>query len=491
MSGHINYYDILEVPHGSDISIVDKSYKKLLVKWHPDKNPKNRAEAEEKTKSINEAYTILSDEKSKQIYDTHGYEGLQGGAGDAVGVDPSQMFEMLNQMGMGGMLGQMIGGMGGSSQGPDENCGVPNIGEQFHISLSDAFNGKVLKRKIDRMDLCTKCDGSGTKDKTSDLNCKTCNGNSPQTARFGMMCMQCKNSGIDASVEKCKKCNGKKYSESTVELEVTVPRGVFTKCKVVLKEQGNQIPKDNSENYKGKPKQKERSDVIFVIVVDNQDNKHGFTRGPQLSERGIDPANMRTDIKVSFAESISGFYKEIKHLDGHKVKFSVSEPCRHGDVFIVKNEGMPRVTKTVFITENGKKADSNDNPNQKFGDLVVCIEVEHPKSLEIDSEVKGKLVKLLDGKPLKVPAKTTLAQVFTLEQFKKDEQIQIQTEQMKKKYDKKHGKKQHKCEDEDCEEDHEENSEDGSSDDEGDGFVGFGRPGMGRQQVHMQECNQS
>jgi DnaJ-class molecular chaperone len=478
MSEHVNYYDILEVPHGSDISIVDKSYKKLLIKWHPDKNPKNRAEAEKKTKSINEAYTVLSDEKSKQIYDTHGYEGLQGGIGDTVGVNPGQMFEMLNQIGgIGGMLGQMIGG---TSQGPDENCGVENIGEQIHISLSDAFNGKVIKKKIDRMDLCAKCDGSGTKDKTSDINCKSCNGNSPQTARFGMMCMQCKNSGIDNSVEKCKKCNGGKYSESTVELEVTIPRGVFTKCKVVLKEQGNQIPK-------GKPKQKERSDIIFVIVVDNEDEEHAFKRGPQLSEKGIDPANMQTDIKVSFSESISGFYKEIKHLDGHKVKFSVSEPCRHGDVFIVKNEGMPRVTKTLFITENGKKAESIDNPNQKFGDLVVCVEVEHPKSLEIDSEVKNKLVKLLDGKPLKVPAKTTLAQVFTLEQFKKDEQIQIQTEQMKKKYDKKNGKKQHKYEDEDCEDNDEENSENGSSDD---GFAGFGRPGMGRQQVHVQECKQ-
>ena len=460
MSNHVNYYDVLEIQKTATMNEIKKAYTVLAKKWHPDRNPNNVEEATQKFKEISEAYGVLSDEEKKAVYDKHGIEGLQENGGG--GMDPRQMFEqMMGMMGMGGMGGMMdIGQMMGMMQQQQEDDEIPDVQIGLPLTMAEAFTGAVVKKEIERFNLCQKCDGTGAKDKVSDLCCKSCNGNSVATARFGHGCKDCKNTGFDPAVEKCKKCNGTMGVKETVELEVTVPAGVFHKYPVVLKGEGHAIPPN-----KAKDLGKNRSDAVFIVVGANEDDGKVFKRGPQIPEKGgVDPSDLLTELEIPFVDSISGFYKEIKHLDGHKVKIAHSEPCRHGDVFVIKGEGMPRLGKAG-----------------KFGDLVVQLSVEHPKKAGIEAEVRNKVVKLLDGKHFKIPAKTTPSLLITMEQYRKDALIQSQSAQMKKQYGK--GKKnKHQCEDDECEHENEDDSDD-DSDDGSDGGFGGRRP-----QMQVQQC---
>lgn len=436
MANHVNYYDVLEISKTSSSEEIKKGYNKLAKKWHPDRNPDKVEEATEKFKEIAAAYAVLSDPQKKEIYDKHGYEGLQQSSDGSSSIDPMEMFEQL-QKAMGGMGG--FGGfseMFGMQQQEDENGGVPDLQVPLRISLKDAYNGKKTTVEVERIALCDKCDGTGAKDKTAEISCKQCDGSGKTTVQMRQgpfmqiaqtVCKTCKGSGINPNVEKCKKCDGNKGSKETVKLEVTVPRGVFEKFPVVVEEEGHAIPKDNIRGTRTK------TDVV-VVILDAQSDET-FKRGPLIPEKGgIDPADLMIDIDVSFAESLSGFYKEIPHLDGHNIKILMSEPCRHGDTYVVRGEGMPRHNKTGH-----------------FGDLVVQFNVEHPKTALVDEKLKSKVVDSLGGKHFKVPKKTTPHEMITIEQYRKDAKIKSTSEKMRQQFKKGHGR--HKCDDEDCDED--------------------------------------
>lgn len=432
-----DYYEILEVSKNSSLQEIEKSYKQLVQKWHPDKKAnKNNPEASEKYKEITEAYDVLSDENKRAIYDLHGHEGLQSEIEGEYGMNISEVFQAIGQQGLGAMLGGMFGQMmhGSVQMQEDDNCGVPNVNVRVMLNLNQAYNGTTIKQKIDRIDFCNKCNGTGTKDKNTDLTCKACNGQSPISSRFGMMCPVCRNTGLDPKVEKCKKCNGAKGIETQVDIEIPIPKGVFHGCKIILLGQGHEIPKDRKKGNKS------RTDLIVVIMGAHEDSEGIFKRGPEITEGNVDPFNLLITLDVSFVESISGFYREVEHVDGHKIKFALLEPCRHGDSFVIKGEGVPKLARTMFaIGNDGKiiKEDVDDKVHKKFGDLVVQINVEHPKSSNMSSEVRTKIIKLLDGKQPKIQSKNILAQLITFEQYKKNEQIREDTEKMKKEYNKK------------------------------------------------------
>lgn len=482
MTDHVNYYDILEIPQGSEIDEVEKAFKKLAKKWHPDKN-KNNKEAEKKYKDITEAYSILTDENKKQVYDKFGIDGLRGGVGETTHTGPEQVFQIMNQMGMGGMLGNMMGMMQQREQ-EDENCGISNVQVPLQILLEDAYTGKKIKQNVKRLDLCSKCEGTGAKNKEQDTTCTVCNGNSKMTAHMGMMCGACKNTGFNPAIEKCKKCNGKKGIETEVEVEVTVPRGVFNKTRIILKEEGHEIPKNRT--FKGK--HKDRSDLEFIILSPNESEDGKLKRGVELIENVVDPSDMFTTIEIPFVDSLSGFVHEIDHLDGHKVKVCFPDSCRHMDMLVVKGEGMPRLGKNKIVIKKGD--DYTEPKNVEFGNLVVQVEVQHPKELEMDSDVKAKVVKLLGGKQFKT--QKGVPNSITLEQHIKDFEIQFNSERMKESYSKKKVSK-HQCDEKDCNEDHDLQEYDTDSDESDGGNGGFNQfnglpPGA---QMHVQECTQS
>jgi DnaJ-class molecular chaperone len=404
MTSKLDYYEILNIAKTATEDEIKKSYKTLARKWHPDRNPGNTEEAEKMFKIVSEAYTVLSNPEKKLIYDKYGIDGLkeseQGGGGSNHhgfdGFDPMEMFK------------NMFGGGGGG--GGDD---VPDVRTTLKLKLEDCYNGKTVKHKISRHSFCNKCNGSGTKTGQNG-ECKKCKGQGNVMAMVGpgmmtqMPCKSCKGCGIDPSIEKCKKCNGQKFYKEEVEIDIVIPKGVYNKYPIVIEGQGNAVPPDEIEDAG-----KERSNVVCFVI---EDPHPVFQRGLVIPEKGkVDFSDLLIELNVSFAESICGFYKEIKHIS-HKVQFVLKEPCRHGDVYVIKGEGMSKMK------------------GSEFGDLFIRINVEHPKECKMSTDTKHKIAKLLHIKPVNIPTDVVPSELIPIDKYKLDAKIQSETENMKEKY---------------------------------------------------------
>lgn len=412
MSSHTDYYKILEVSKSASDDEIKANYRLLAKKWHPDKNPDRKEEAEKKFKEIGEAYAVLSNPEKKSIYDKHGIEGLKGSEGGGGGFNPFEMFEQM----MGGGMGAMFGMGGGDDRVPDLRTGL-------RVSMADLYTGKTVEQEIERTIFCKKCEGTGTKDK-SEGKCKKCNGQGQGLVMLGpghfaqTACNSCKGSGLDPSVEKCKKCAGKKFSKETVTIDVTIPKGAFNKYPIIVENEGHQIPPDEVESVG-----RERSNAVFFVM---EEPDKVFKRGVVIEEKGtVDPADLLIEIDITFSESIVGFYKEIRHVDGHKVQMVMPDSVRHGDTVVIKNEGMPRL-------------DSDE-----FGDLIVRINVQHLKDVKLNGSSKRKIIKLFGEEPPEIPEGIKPAKLITIEQYRKDAKIRTESEHMKNKYKHRKSKSKH------------------------------------------------
>jgi DnaJ-class molecular chaperone len=440
MTDHIDYYEVLNINKNASEEEIKKNYRALAKKWHPDKNPNNKEEAEKKFKEIAEAYAVLSDPDKKQIYDKHGIDGLKGSEGHGHDFGGFNPFDLFKQM--------MTGMTGGHSEVPD--C-INNI----NVSLEDLYSGVTMDEEIERFSVCDKCKGCGGKHGT-DITCKKCKGQGQMIIQIGpgMMtqapCKDCRGSGISNSADKCKKCNGQKFAKETVTLSVTIPKGAFMKYPIVIEDEGNAVPPDEVDSVG-----QSRSKAVFVVVEEQHEI---FKRGVVIPEkRKIDYSDLLIELDVPFVESLIGFTKEIKHLDGRVLNFQYNEPCRHGDIVVVVGEGMPNI----------------NDPN-KNGDLFVRINVEHPKGITLTQSGKQQLNKLLTGKD-KLKQNKNLENVVPLvsfEKYKLDAKIQATTDSLKEEYKnrKRHNKK-HKNDSNDDTSD--------SDDNDGNPFAQFANMGGG------------
>jgi DnaJ homolog subfamily A member 2 len=159
-SNHTEYYELLGVPTDCDERALKTAYRKLAVKYHPDKNP-NNPEANEKFKNISHAYEVLSDPQKREIYDKYGEEGLQGGAGGP-SMDASSIFEAF-------FPGFARGGGQRHRTGED-------IAFRLAVDLKHLYNGTVKKLKVSRTILCSSCDGSGATRAGASQSCRSCSG---------------------------------------------------------------------------------------------------------------------------------------------------------------------------------------------------------------------------------------------------------------------------------------------------------------------------
>ena len=415
MSQQLDYYDVLGISKDATLEEIKKVYKKLAIKWHPDKNLNNVEEAKNKFQDISVAYGVLSDPKKREIYDKYGHEGLeQSGGGQP--VDPSEIFEQFRSM---GGVGEMMGNMFGMGQRENKNGGVPDVQIPFEISLKDAYNGKKTNVEFERVTSCEKCDGTGAKNKNDDISCKKCDGSGVMTIQMQngpfrqiaqIKCNVCKGSGNNPNIEKCKKCDGDKGVKEVANIEITIPKGVHQKVPIIIENQGHSIPK---EHVKGNITR-----TNLIVIITNVEDDKVFKRGPVIAEKGkVDFADLMIELEISFMESLTGFYKEVEHLDGHHVKISINEPCRHGDTYVIKGQGMPKLNK----------------PTQ-FGDLVVQFNVEHPKKLASDDKLKSKFIELFGGKEFKLPKKKVPHSMISIDQYRNDEKIKARSEKMRNQF---------------------------------------------------------
>ena len=311
-----DYYEILEITRTSDKETIKKAYRKMALKYHPDRNPDDK-NAEEQFKRINEAYEVLSDDSKRQIYDKYGKEGLQNsGFSGFSGRDFSDIFGDL-----GSIFESAFGsGFGFSSQ---KSKGAYNLDEIIGLELS--FKEAVFgcKKEIHNSFkvACGDCKGTGAKDGKLET-CKDCGGKGQVYMRQGFMtfaqtCPTCKGAG-QKSAEKCPKCKGSAFEMSSESFEVSIPEGI---------DDGNRIRIGGRGNA---DKNGKRGDLYIAVSVAEDEV---FVR---------DGENIYMEVPVFFTSIVLGTTLKIPSLRG-ELELKIPPNTRDKEQFVFDNEGVKDV----------------------------------------------------------------------------------------------------------------------------------------------------
>jgi DnaJ family protein A protein 2 len=359
-----SYYEIMELSKNASDVDIKKQYKKMTMKWHPDRvqDPAKKEESNTMIKLINEAYDVLKDPQKKQTYDRYGKKGL-----DEQNHMPPNMEEMLRAMQQ-------------QQQQQRRHTNIPPIKLGVGITLENIYNGKTFETEIERHSLCSVCSATGFSD-GSTHECSSCNGvgqvMGQQEIAPGFMqrvqrpCSKCRGSGQDSnSVPKCKTCTGSKLIKEKVKLKMDIQKGVKNGDKIQIENKGNEIPSTDRQNDGIT-----RGPIILII----QEVEHDvFKRGVVISDH-MDPSNICITIDITLAESIAGFKKTFTHLDGRKLYVWEQDIIKNDDIKLIVGEGLP---------VRGK--------DYKKGDLYVKYNVIYPDILS--DENKFAIYKILTDK---------------------------------------------------------------------------------------------
>ena len=350
----MDYYEALEVSRTCNDSELKKSYRKLAMKYHPDRNPNNK-EAEEKFKYLSEAYEVLKDPKKRAIYDQYGKAGLQGqGRGGFSGhQNMDDIMDMFNSM-FGSSGG--FGGFGGGGQRRQPN---QKYNLDFEIDLKLKFNEAIFgcEKKIDiRYKVpCDDCDGTGAEGGKLET-CSYCNGQGQVVMKQGFMsfaqtCPQCHGEGQSVS-SKCSSCSGRGFHEEPDSITINIPAGV---------DSGNRL---RAQGYGNRARNGQRGDLYLTFDVEQDEH---FIR---------DGSNIYIEVPVFFTQAVLGESITIPSLDG-ELKLDLKVGTKDKEQFVFKNEGVPDV-------HTGQK-----------GQLIAQVSVRYPNKLS--DEQKGMLKKLQES----------------------------------------------------------------------------------------------
>lgn len=322
-----DYYEVLGLSKGADEKEIKSAFRKLAKQYHPDLNPDNM-EAEAKFKEINEAYEVLSDADKKAKYDKFGHAAFDpnqgfGGAGGFSGGFGG--FEDI----FGDIFGDVFGGGGRSSQRSGPRPGS-DMKIKLDITFEEAAFGTKKEIKINRVEKCSVCDGSGAKKGTNKKTCSTCGGSGTvrtvQRTPFGQFastqtCSACRGTG-EVIEHPCPSCNGSGKEKKARNITINIPAGVDTNSVIPLRGEGNHGDKGASSG-----------DLYVYINV----KEH------ELFERDGD--DVWCEIPISFTKATLGGSIEVPTLEG-KVKYEVPEGTQSGTVFRLKNRGIKNVRGT-------------------------------------------------------------------------------------------------------------------------------------------------
>ena len=343
------YYDTLGVSPDAGDNEIKKAYRKLAMKYHPDKNPGNK-EAEETFKKVTEAYACLSDQEKRKKYDRFGKKGM-----DQSDFDANDIFRHFFNFGF-----------------DDDDFGGPrrprkgdNIKVALNCSLEDLYNGKTFKRKITRNVVCKKCKGTGTKSGKPIPKCDACGGRGVRFVRInhGFMVMQqqvrcdkCNGTGeVVSPSDKCPVCHGEKIEPEEKILEVIVQPGMKNGDPVIFRGMSHEEPGIAP------------GDIIFVIRV--PDHAY-FTR---------EGNNLVINKAITLNEALTGCSFVVKQLDGRDLFVKTKEVIQPKSYMRVNGEGMP------ILHQSGQK-----------GDLYIYFEVLFPKKEQVMNSI-AQLKEILPG----------------------------------------------------------------------------------------------
>lgn len=351
-----DYYDVLGVSRNADQAEIKSAYRKLAIKYHPDKNP-NNTEAEEKFKEAAEAYEILSNPEKRQRYDRFGHSGAAGGYSSG-GMNMEDIFSQFGDIfGGGGSPFESFFG-GGGQRGGRRVAKGSNLRIKVKLTLQEIAKGSEKKIKVNKQVVCTTCDGSGAKDKSSFHNCRTCGGTG--TVRrvtntiLGQMqttstCPTCNGEGVEISA-KCSVCHGDGLVRGEETISINIPAGVSEGMQLSMSGKGNAAPRG------GVP-----GDLIILI----EEIPHETLKR--------DGTNVIYDLYINFVDATLGTSAEIPTIDG-KAKIKIEPGTQGGKILRLKGKGIPEV-----------------NSYHK-GDQLVYVNVWTPKA--VSSEEKELLERL-------------------------------------------------------------------------------------------------
>lgn len=310
-----DYYEVLGVEKSADGKDIKKAYRRLAMKFHPDRNPGD-AKAEEQFKEATEAYDILSDAQKRSAYDQFGHAGVSGQGGGYSGQagNFSDIF--------GDVFGDIFGGAGGPGGRSRANRGS-DLRYTLDLDLEDAVRGKTVKIKIPSQKECGQCDGSGAEKGTKVEECETCGGSGQVRMQQGFFsiqqtCPRCRGKG-KAIKNPCRRCHGSGIVEEDKTLSVKVPPGVDTGDRIRLTGEG-----EMGANGGGP------GDLYVQVAV----KEHRlFARDGQ---------NLYCEVPISFSDAAIGGELEVPTLDG-RVKLKIPPETQTGKLFRLRGKGVAPV----------------------------------------------------------------------------------------------------------------------------------------------------
>ena len=353
MSEKRDYYEVLEVPKTATADEIKKAYRKQAIKYHPDKNPGDKA-AEEKFKEAAEAYEVLSDPQKRQRYDQFGHAGMGGASGfSGGGMSMDDIFSHFGDIFGGGSFSSFFGGgFGGSRRGGPQtrvNKGS-NLRVKVKLTLSEVANGVTKKIKVNKYVACDKCNGTGAFDSNSYSNCSTCHGSGVVTRITNTILGQmqqssvCPNCGGDGRIitRRCTSCGGEGIVQKEDIVTLNIPAGVADGMQLSVSGKGNAARHGGING-----------DLLVVI----QEEEH-----PELIRDGND---LIYSLFLSMPDAILGTTAEIPTVDG-KVKIKIDPGTQSGKILRLRGKGIPEL--------NGYGR----------GDLLVNIQVWTPQNVTRD-----------------------------------------------------------------------------------------------------------
>ncbi len=347
-----DYYEILGVSKSASDDEIKKAYRKLAIKYHPDKNPDDKS-AEEKFKEAAEAYEVLSNPEKRQRYNQFGHAGVGGassgnGGGFGGGMNMDDIFSQFGDIFGGGGFG----GFGGSSRGGGRRVmRGSNLRVKVKLNLQEIAKGVEKKLKVNKFVSCNTCKGSGAKNGTFDT-CKLCNGSGVQVKMqqtfLGAMqtqttCSGCNGEGKTVK-DKCNTCHGDGIVRAEEIISINIPAGVAEGMQLSVGGKGNAAPRGGING-----------DLLVLI----EEEEH-----PELKRDG---SNLFYDSYVNFADAALGTSIEIPTVD-NKVKIKIEPGTQSGKVLRLKGKGLPDVN------------------SYGTGDLLVNINVWTPQHLSAEEK---------------------------------------------------------------------------------------------------------
>jgi len=342
-----DYYEVLGVSKTATADELKKAYRKLAVKFHPDKNPGDHT-AEEKFKELGEAYDVLMDDNKRAAYDRMGHaafaQGTAGPRGGGGGFhDPFDIFREVFGAGGGGVFEQFFGGgMGGAQPGDGRQRGS-DLRYDLQIRLEEAAFGCEKEIEISKLDACQKCNGSGAEPGSKVTTCPTCHGRGQVIASRGFFqvaqtCPRCRGTG-QAIANPCKACGGEGRMEGRTRIKLKIPAGI---------DDGSRLrsSRNGEAGMRGGPP----GDLYVVIHI----KEH------EVFEREED--NLYCEVPIRFSTAALGGEVNVPTLDG-KAALKIPAGTQGGTVFKLRGKGVP-----------------NLNSSQR-GDLLVRVLVEVPSKL--------------------------------------------------------------------------------------------------------------